>query len=143
MTDALSLMVSCCSWHVIVVDGQDVAALRNAFSTAEGVTGRPTAILAKSFKGAGLGKISDAENWHGKPLGDIAAGVIAALEEQIRATGVAAAGDQALAPRVPGDALVPIDAAGSAIRMGDKPGYTIGQMVRIYMVGWILEVRGG
>ena len=38
-------------WHTIVVDGHDVHAVVNALDEATKVKGKPTCILAKTFKG--------------------------------------------------------------------------------------------
>lgn len=42
------------SWNTSVVDGHDVEALCKAFYDASTVKGRPTCILAKTFKGKGI-----------------------------------------------------------------------------------------
>ena len=39
-------------WHAIVVDGHDIGALVAAFGEAARTKGRPTVLLAKTFKGA-------------------------------------------------------------------------------------------
>lgn len=41
-------------WNTIVLDGHDVDALCRAFFEAENTKGRPTCILAKTFKGKGF-----------------------------------------------------------------------------------------
>jgi transketolase len=68
-------------WTAIAVDGHDlrqiVPALRRARQSRRG----PTAIVARTVKGQGLGDIAGHEGWHGKPLpADAAARAIAALE---------------------------------------------------------------
>jgi transketolase len=55
-------------WHAIVVDGHDIAALVAAFDEASRTKGKPTVILAKTFKGHGLSFMADSPNWHGKPV---------------------------------------------------------------------------
>ncbi|MBA3754378.1 MAG: transketolase, partial [Nitrospira sp.] len=55
-------------WHAIVVDGHDVGALVAAFDEAGGTKGRPTVLLAKTFKGHGISLIENLPDWHGKPL---------------------------------------------------------------------------
>ncbi len=47
-----------------------------AFHFAKETKGRPTAIIAKTFKGKNFPEIEDKENWHGKPLGTSSAIVI-------------------------------------------------------------------
>lgn len=63
-------------FNTIVVDGHDVEELVKAFDAAAGVKDKPTAIVAKTFKGKNFPKIEDLENWHGKPLGDQAERVL-------------------------------------------------------------------
>lgn len=41
-----------------------------AFHEASITKGKPTAILAKTYKGKGFVNIEDAEKWHGTPLND-------------------------------------------------------------------------
>ncbi|XP_014213002.1 transketolase isoform X2 [Copidosoma floridanum] len=55
-------------FNAIVVDGHDVEELVKAFYEAEQTKGRPTAILAKTFKGRNFINIEDLDNWHGKPI---------------------------------------------------------------------------
>jgi len=64
-------------FHAIVVDGHDIAELCAAFEEAEGVKDKPTCLIAKTFKGKYFPDIEDLMNWHGKALGDKAAGVVA------------------------------------------------------------------
>ncbi|KAL5273652.1 TKT family protein [Megaselia abdita] len=67
-------------FNAIVVDGHDVEELCKAFYEASETKGKPTAIIAKTFKGKFFPNIEDLENWHGKPLGDKAQEVIKHLE---------------------------------------------------------------
>ncbi|XP_066996501.1 transketolase-like protein 2 isoform X2 [Anabrus simplex] len=55
--------------NAIVVDGHDVEELCKAFHEASTIKGKPTAILAKTYKGRNFPGIEDQENWHGTPLG--------------------------------------------------------------------------
>ncbi|KAJ8257241.1 hypothetical protein GJAV_G00183470 [Gymnothorax javanicus] len=55
-------------WNAYVVDGHDVEELCKALWQAEQMKGRPTAIVAKTFKGKGIRGIENEENWHGKPI---------------------------------------------------------------------------
>lgn len=74
-------------FNALVVDGHDVEALCKAFHEAAQTNDKPTAILAKTYKGKGFPAIEDEENWHGKPLGSKAAEVIAHVESQIKNNG--------------------------------------------------------
>lgn len=55
-------------WHALVVDGHDLLALRKAFGEARAMTGKPTAILARTLKGKGVSFAEDKDGWHGKPF---------------------------------------------------------------------------
>lgn len=74
-------------FNAICVDGHDVEELVKAFHEAATVKDKPTAIIAKTFKGRGFPNIEDLDNWHGKPLGDKAESVIAKLESEIKNKG--------------------------------------------------------
>ena len=54
-------------WDAAVVDGHKVDKILEALGKA-GKKGRPTAILAKTFKGKGVSFIENRDGWHGKPL---------------------------------------------------------------------------
>lgn len=58
-----------------------------AFHEAAQTEDKPTAILAKTYKGKGFPAIEDEENWHGKPLGAKAEEVLAHVEKQIKNNG--------------------------------------------------------
>jgi transketolase len=55
-------------WQALVVDGHDIPALLAAFDQAARTTGKPTVLLARTFKGQGISFIADRPDWHGKPL---------------------------------------------------------------------------
>jgi transketolase len=55
-------------WHAIVVDGHDIGALVAAFDEAGRTKGKPTVLLARTFKGRGIPFMENASDWHGKPL---------------------------------------------------------------------------
>ncbi|CAL4063717.1 unnamed protein product, partial [Meganyctiphanes norvegica] len=74
-------------FNALVVDGHDVEALCKAFHEAASTKGKPTAIIAKTFKGRGFPTIEDGENWHGKPLGAKAEEVMSAIQAQIKNSG--------------------------------------------------------
>jgi transketolase len=50
------------------VDGHDIPALRAALARARAVKGKPTALVARTFKGRGVSFLEDKDNWHGKPV---------------------------------------------------------------------------
>ncbi|MEX2272014.1 MAG: transketolase [Vicinamibacterales bacterium] len=55
-------------WHTITVDGHDVEALLGAYDAARATKGRPTMIVAKTFKGQGVESVAGKDGWHGKAL---------------------------------------------------------------------------
>ncbi|NTU46061.1 transketolase [Candidatus Roizmanbacteria bacterium] len=59
-------------WNTIVInDGNSESDVQNAFSQLEALllnTTRPTILIAKTKKGAGISFLEDKENWHGKAL---------------------------------------------------------------------------
>ncbi len=57
-------------WHVIEVDGHDLAALRAAFDEAAATKGRPTVLVAKTVKGKGVSFMEGQPAWHGKAPND-------------------------------------------------------------------------
>lgn len=71
-------------WHVLEIDGHDperieaalVEATTNAVADgdADGA-GRPTAIIARTLKGKGVGEVEDLPGKHGKPLSDANAAI--------------------------------------------------------------------
>lgn len=52
-------------WNVIVIDGHDIEAIREALDKAKEVKGRPTAIIAKTVKGKGVSFMENKADWHG------------------------------------------------------------------------------
>lgn len=70
--------------NAIVVDGHDIEELTKAFHEASITKGKPTAILAKTYKGKGFVNIEDAEKWHGTPLNDKTIKVLEEINGQIR-----------------------------------------------------------
>jgi transketolase len=55
-------------FETVEVDGHSVADIRAAFAKARVVTGRPYAIVARTFKGRGVSFLENKEGWHGKPV---------------------------------------------------------------------------
>ncbi|XP_008543728.1 transketolase-like protein 2 isoform X1 [Microplitis demolitor] len=74
-------------FNALVVDGHDVEELVKAFHESQITKDRPTAILAKTFKGKNFPGIEDLENWHGKALGNKADEVVAHLKSLIKNAG--------------------------------------------------------
>ncbi len=78
-------------WHTIVVDGHDFGSLLRAFDEAVHTKGRPTVLLAKTYKGKGISFIENKPDWHGKPLkkGDETQKAIDELTKQLSPNGTA------------------------------------------------------
>ncbi|XP_044161881.1 transketolase-like protein 1 [Bufo gargarizans] len=55
-------------WNTYIVDGHDVEELCCALWQAANVKDKPTAIIAKTFKGKGISGVENQDNWHGKPM---------------------------------------------------------------------------
>ena len=71
-------------FHAIVVDGHDMEELIKAFAEAEATKGKPTMILAKTYKGHDFPEIADKMNWHGKSLGGKSAEVVEHLKTLLK-----------------------------------------------------------
>jgi transketolase len=54
-------------WRTEVIDGHDMEEIIEVLAAA-GLGTQPLAIIAKTFKGAGISFLQDKEGWHGKPL---------------------------------------------------------------------------
>ncbi len=118
-------------WHAIVVDGHDIAALLAAFDEAARTKGKPTVLLAKTFKGHGILFMADSPSWHGKPVpkGEETQKAIDELTKQLKpATGALQITKPAApapatttitalppSPYKPGDAVATREAFGAAL----------------------------
>jgi len=69
-------------WHVIAVDGHDLQQLLDAFDEAKRVTGRPTAIIARTVKGKGVSFMENNPDYHGMaPTNELAEQAYAEIGE--------------------------------------------------------------
>ncbi|MBI4406475.1 transketolase [Candidatus Micrarchaeota archaeon] len=57
-------------WKTFCIDGHDFGGITAAFEGARSEEKKPSAILAKTFKGRGVSFLEDKPNWHGKPLSE-------------------------------------------------------------------------
>jgi transketolase len=73
--DAYARRIEAFGWHAVEVDGHDVAAVDDAFAEARATALQPTAIVAHTLKGRGVGAVEDRVGFHGKPLPDAAEAV--------------------------------------------------------------------
>jgi transketolase len=80
-------------WQALIVDGHDLSALLAAFDTAANTNGKPTVLLAKTFKGKGISFMENHPSWHGKPIpkGEETQKAIAELNQQLKQGGIAVA----------------------------------------------------
>ncbi|CAM4705601.1 unnamed protein product [Caretta caretta] len=108
-------------WNTYVVDGHAVEELDEALWQAAQVKGKPTAIVAKTYKGRGIPGVEDAENWHGKPMPkDKVESIIGAIQSRIQT-------HEVLVPQPPIEDVPQISIAG--ICMPSPPEYAIGDKV--------------
>ena len=115
------------SWNTIVLDGHDVEAICKAMYDAEICKGKPTVILAKTFKGKGIPGIEDQMNWHGKAIGDKASAAIEAIEAVMVDKNIS--GEKKNTQTVVEDAAA-VDL--SPIYLSEAPNYADGVKVRIF-----------
>lgn len=57
-------------WHVIHIDGHDIAAICDAVDEAKAWRKGPVLIDAKTIKGKGVSFMEGKNIWHGRPIGD-------------------------------------------------------------------------
>jgi transketolase len=121
-------------WRTETIDGHDMEEILEVLAAA-GLGSQPLAILAKTYKGAGVSFLQDKDGWHGKPLNkEEAAKAIAELEPKAKsAVGLdISAPKQLPAPNTqppsayppinykPGDSVATREAYGSAlVRIGE------------------------
>ncbi|CAJ0936510.1 unnamed protein product, partial [Mesorhabditis belari] len=55
-------------FNTLIVDGHNVEELLNAWEVARNTKGKPTAVIARTFKGQGIEGVANEDNWHGKPV---------------------------------------------------------------------------
>ncbi|PWH19112.1 MAG: transketolase [Ardenticatenia bacterium] len=55
-------------WHVLEVNGHDIAQLLDAFAEAKNTRGKPTAIIARTIKGKGVSFMENQVKWHSSIL---------------------------------------------------------------------------
>lgn len=108
-------------WHAIVIDGHDFDAILKAFNDAAQTKGKPTVLLAQTYKGKGISFIENKPDWHGKPLkkGEETQRALDELTKQLRPNGAV--------PRIAKPSLVSI----SAPTVGAMPPapYKVGESV--------------
>ena len=124
--DIYQKRVAAFGWHTIVVDGHDVHAIVNALDEAAHVKGKPTCILAKTFKGKFFPEIEDNATWHGKPLGNKTEAVINSVKALIKDTSNKL-GYELLPIKAPTNQLTEKDL--SNVKLSKSPSYKLGEEV--------------
>lgn len=111
-------------WHTVSVDGHDVEALLKAYDEARSTKGRPTMILARTFKGHGVERIAGKDGWHGKALkaGEEADTAIRELEAQYVKT-------DDPAPAISAPAAVTPEPVVDHMKAMPAPAYALGDSV--------------
>ena len=72
-------------FETLTIDGHSVKEIIEALTKAKKTKGKPTAIIAKTFKGKYfINSIEDSVSWHGKPLGKESAAVIESIQKLIK-----------------------------------------------------------
>lgn len=66
--DAYARRFEAFGWHAIKVDGHNVEELLKSYAEARKTTGKPTVVLAQTYKGRGIEGVEDLEGFHGKPV---------------------------------------------------------------------------
>ncbi|KAH8326545.1 hypothetical protein KR067_010056 [Drosophila pandora] len=110
-------------FNTLVVDGHDVEELCKALHCATVTKSKPTALIAKTFKGKDFPNIEDADNWHGKPLGDKAAEVVKHLQ------GLIVTKDVKLCPKTVGKSGAAPEVDISNVKLSSPPSYKLGDSI--------------
>lgn len=120
--EALAARWRAFGWYVVIVDGHSLPSILAAFDEARGTKGRPTMILAKTFKGKGISFMEDKPGWHGKAVkkGEELNAAIAELEKQFVANA-----DPKPEPKAPHSVARPAAAPGTV----GTPAYKLGDLV--------------
>lgn len=108
-------------FNALVVDGHDIEALCKAFHEASITKGKPTALIAKTYKGRDFPKIENEENWHGKPLGANSEATLEHLEKLL------ANNPTTLKPRPPPEHKVEVP--NLTVKLASSPDYKLGETI--------------
>lgn len=66
--EAFATRVAAFGWNTVIVNGHDLGDCLRAFTEAAETVGRPTMIIASTFKGHGLSMMENLPGWHGRAL---------------------------------------------------------------------------
>lgn len=109
-------------FNTYVVDGHSVEDLAKALHDGATTKGRPTCILAKTFKGRGAAGIEDQEGWHGKALGGKSEAALAEIKARIKNQGA-----HGITIPAPSDSVPTHDL--STVRLSSPPNYKKGDKI--------------
>ncbi|CAG9328165.1 unnamed protein product [Blepharisma stoltei] len=123
-------------WNALAIDGHDYMHIVYAFEEARKTKNKPTAIIAKTYKGKDFtATIEDQENWHGKPIGNQTEEIVKHLTSLIQDT------QETSEPVHPTETHPAIEAKHITI---PAPNYTIGaQLATRNAYGEALRALGG
>ncbi|XP_073446897.1 transketolase-like protein 1 [Dendrobates tinctorius] len=108
-------------WNTYVVDGHSVEELCCALWQAANVKDKPTAIIAKTYKGKGISGVENQDNWHGKPMPkDKVESIIKEIQDNIQT-------NKSLTPAAPVKDAPEVDIAD--IKMLTPPSYKVGDKI--------------
>ncbi|XP_064605148.1 transketolase-like [Liolophura sinensis] len=122
--DCYKIRLEALGWNVVVVDGHDVSALAKALEDTKSISGKPCAVLGKTFKGRGVPGVEDQMNFHGKPLGEKGEVAIAELKKLIKNPG-----PYKITPPAPTDDAKEVK--NSKITLSEPPNYQMGDVLPI------------
>ncbi len=72
-------------WHVVSVDGHNIAELRKVLNQVPAVASKPTFVIANTTKGKGVSYMEDVKKWHhGVPSDEEYAKAMRELEEELQ-----------------------------------------------------------
>jgi len=121
-TEAYKQRFTAFGWNCEVVDGHDVEALCRALFDAAQSKGKPTCLVAKTFKGKGISGVEDELNWHGKPMAAKTEAAIAEIKARIVNQQTEGVGPQHVISDAPA-----VDV--KDVKLSKPPNYTMGQKV--------------
>jgi transketolase len=105
-------------WRVEDIDGHDIEEIAEVLGGV-GLDDKPLAIIAKTYKGAGISFLQDKEGWHGKPLNKEEAAKAIAELQPVAKSGLGVAIPAPTSLPVPANA-VPASYPPISYKLGDK-----------------------
>ncbi|CAJ0927492.1 unnamed protein product [Ranitomeya imitator] len=120
-TDVYRKRCEAFGWNTYVVDGHSVEELCCALWQAANVKDKPTAIIAKTYKGKGISGVENQDNWHGKPMPkDKVESIIKEIQDNIQT-------NKSLTPAAPVKDAPEVTIAD--IKMPTPPSYKVGDKI--------------